>query len=444
MLNAELIGTIAAGGGGNAPIPGLPFFGQYYGGVYRGNVGDTHLDRSDESGVFAFFFAEYTGTVTALDWYYRYDYNAGTYSDGNGGVYTLEIRAANPASKMPLIGVVPICKLDGWTPQDTSGAGQRFVGSLAFTTTGQLVAGQPYALIARNTHANPAGNYISQNTPWQGAFDDDSDPADYEEPGDAVAGAIFPEDVGSSIKVIRGWHPAVINPGAGNQFNLFPIPTIWRGNFRYRRIGCSPFLGGLIYADGQRGNWTCGGGEDTYNIAISGNSQVRERFRVSRATRTVSGVFVRVTKVNTSGSCVVSLESGPSSETSGTGTVIEQVTVSQSFFHNDGGIGWTGPDQIMAHWVWVPFSQPRALTLGQIYSIRLSAAGSFGGRIFLQNRWEAHGLSPEEANFDDYEDNRCVSMNAWEDSMGAQSSSNGGSSWVYEGRKMAPILFKCV
>jgi hypothetical protein len=436
--------------GTRGEVSDLPFFGQYYGNVLRGNVGDTNLDRGGTNGVFAFFYAERTGTVVALNWYYRFDYPAGSYSRGTGGIYTLEIRAADPVTKLPLSGATPICKLDGWTPPVTSGAGQDFVPNLAFTTTGQLIAKQPYALIARNTHASPNSNFVSQNTPVIYAFNDDSDPSNYAEPGDDVSGSIEPQNVSNSIAVVRGWHPVRID----GTLDLYPQPAIFRDNFRYRRIG-QPFLTDLIYSDGQRGNWGSWGAEDDYAQPIQGTNQVRERFRVTRATRTVSGVFVRVSRHNSSGgSCVLTLESGPASDTSGNGSTIEQVSVPASNFLSVSNhfsverwcesCGYTAPF-FKVHWVWVPFSQNRTLTLGNIYSLRLSASGGFDGKIWTAARGEQPGLSPIASNWDDYEANRTVGMNVWEDSRGVQTSSNGGSSWAFfGGRRMAPILFKCV
>ena len=46
------------------------------------------------------------------------------------------------------------------------------------------------------------------------------------------------------------------------------------------------------------------------------------------------------------------------------------------------------------HWVWVPFSQNRTLTLGSIYSLRLAATGGFDGKIWCAQRAEGVGPSP--------------------------------------------------
>jgi hypothetical protein len=446
MWNSALLGAIAgcADDGPPPPAPDLPFFGQYYGNVLRGNVGDSHLDGGGDFGVFAFFIAERTGTVTGLNWYYRYDFTAGTYSRGNGGTYTIEIRAANPSTKLPLTGVSPICSMS-WSPHVTTGAGQQFISGLNFTTTGQLIAKQAYALIARNTASSPSQNYVSQNTCHFYAFFDDTDPANYEEPGDGVSGAIAPEDVSTTIKPVTGWHPVRID----GTLNLYPLPALWRGHFRYRRFG-QPFLAELIYSDGQRMNWGSWASENTYARAVQGTNQVRERFRVSRASRVVSGVFIRVSKHNASGgSCVVTLESGPASNTSGNGSVIEQISVPAANFKECGNHfsierwveGLHDPTN-KVHWVWVPFSTNRTLTLGNIYSLRLSASGGFDGKVWVTNR---SPFTPNLDDFDDHEANRTLPMNAWEDSLGAQISTNGGSTWVFTGsRQMAPLLFKCV
>lgn len=462
-FGSALASVAVTDGGGDEIAPDLPFFGQYYGSVFRGNVGDTHMDRASYPGVFCFFRAERTGTVTGLDFYYRFNFVEGSYSKGNGGTYTIEVWPANPVTKLPITTGSPICRLTGWqpgglaeNPGNANGDGDEIVPDLEFSTTGDLVAKQPYALVVLNTAANPTQNYVSQNTPTQYSFDADTTlPPNYAEPGDDVAGSILPANVSATIKPIRGWHPAVIDPGTANQFDMYPMPSIYRGNFRYRRMGTAPMLMSLIYSDGRKATFNSGGGEHSYARDIQGANQVRERFKVTRAARTVSGVFIRVSKHSASGgNCIVTLESGPPSLTSGNGSpILAQVSVPAANFLECGNHfsieRWTepnaaqGPPFFKVHWLWVPFSAPQTLSLGVIYSIRLSASGGFHGKIWTHPRINSptnHG-----GDFDTFIANRTCSMNFWEDSMGSQVSTNSGATWAFNGTsRHCPILFKCV
>jgi hypothetical protein len=150
---------------------------------------------------------------------------------------------------------------------------------------------------------------------------------------------------------------------------------------------------------------------------------------------------------------VVTLESGPASDTSGNGTTIQSISVPASHFLECGNHfsieRWTeapgfGPPFFKVHWVWVPFSENETFTLGNIYNIRFSASGGFDGKIWTAARGEQQGIAHVPTSWADHEAKREVGMNAWEDSRGVQTSTNSGSSWSFLGRRMAPILFKCV
>jgi hypothetical protein len=285
MLNTALRGAVAAAGAEGPPD--LPFFGQYYGGGVCGpwSAANTQIRQSSAQGQSFFFFAERTGVITQIHQHWR-TYLTG-YAGGDGGTYTIEIRHADAQTKLPITTGSPICSISGISPGSTAENTWKNL-THTFTTQGEVIAKQPYCLIYRNTHANPNGNYVSTNISLLTAFDDDAG-ADYREPAGSD-----PANVAAGIAAVSGWSPVVID----GTTRWYPWPAIaTNGAFRYRRIG--PLYAALKYADGQWVGWGAFGGGQTYHVDLS-TLQLRERFRVTRATRVVSGVFVRVTRKNAS------------------------------------------------------------------------------------------------------------------------------------------------
>jgi hypothetical protein len=166
----------------------------------------------------------------------------------------------------------------------------------------------------------------------------------------------------------------------------------------------------------------------------------------------VSGVFVRVTRRNaSSGNFIVSLESGPASDSSGNGTLMEQVTVPAahvfdvgSFEDLDGTTGGSAGIDLVPY-LWVPFTQNHTLTLGQFYSLRFSATGNFdmwvGGR---SDSFLGMGPNGRTLTQDQWEAQRQIEWTAWEDSRGMMLSSNGGTTWFFGTQRLTPAIFKCV
>jgi hypothetical protein len=237
----------------------------------------------------------------------------------------------------------------------------------------------------------------------------------------------------------------------------YPYPTVAQnGTFRFRRLG--GYMGSIRYSDDVwtgHGSW---GAEADYLTTISATAHFRERFRVTRANRTVNGVYMRVLRWNnTTGNLIVKLESGPASDTSGNGTQIEQVTVSSSVLCNVGAAdnynevdtGGGGVD--FSHFIWVPFSQNRTLQAGTIYNLRLHTTGGLDARIAPTGRADGtpgFGVNGPSSSWDAWEAWRAVEWTAWEDSRGAMRSTNSGTSWQFlsavTGARLSPILFKCL
>jgi hypothetical protein len=155
----------------------------------------------------------------------------------------------------------------------------------------------------------------------------------------------------------------------------------------------------------------------------------------------------------------VTLESGPASDTSGNGTQIEQVTVAASNLYDIGGgedladEGVSGSPNIdHVHYVWVPFSQDRTLTLGQLYNIRFHKSGGSGDfDVWPSQRSTSFmGLSPSPTSltWDQWEAQRVIEWSNQEDSRGSMYSTNGGSSWSFSlpggSPRVLPYIFKCV
>jgi hypothetical protein len=228
MLNMALRGAIAAGGIDEAEQPpDLPFFGQYYGcGVFGAwSAANTQIRQSSAQGQSFFFYAERTGVITEIHQHWR-TYLTG-YAAGDGGTYTIEIRNADPVTKLPITTGSPICSVAGISPGSTVENTWKNL-THTFTTQGQVIAKLPYCLVYRNTHANPNSNYVSTNISLHTAFDED-DGGDYQEPS-----GIDPASVGGSIVAVSGWSPVVID----GTIRWYPWPAkATNGGLRYRRIG---------------------------------------------------------------------------------------------------------------------------------------------------------------------------------------------------------------
>lgn len=445
------------------------YFGQYYGaGDVGRQVGDTEMHQTNPMNCSYFFRAERTGRIDRMRLQVR---SGANYSKGNLGTYTISIFPASGSTKRPTTtaSADAISRITGYGPNNNVFfEGQRFE-EIEFTQKGTVTAGNPYCLCIQNTHSNPSGNYYAMNQNKFIGFNSTPSP-NYTEPasgggvGDILvaSGGIDPGNVSTSVARIAGWTPVKIN---GNRWHPHPI-FFYAGDFMHERIG-GP-LAEFVYSDNEVTNWGVNGGEENWWSPVAGQDQFRQRFRVSRANRVVSGVFIRGWISASGGNLLVRLEHGPQtdSHTPGNGTLMgSEISVDADMFLNCGtdppfGGGWehnqnrsksdTGELEI-PHWVWVPFGQNHTLVQGQIYNLRLrpsgctfriNSSGRSDGRFPGSPGGNADGKST--STWDAWEANRGVPWDMWEDSRGPQESSDGGNTWSYASGDLPPIVFKCV
>jgi CARDB len=405
----------------------LPFFAQYYGSdIFARNAANSTAHCSGEKGTWFFFYAEHTGEVSHVLYHVRY--GAG-YSSGSSGQYELEIRVADPVTREPKLGVQPICYVDlGTVTWGTSGFYNKIV---EFTKKGVLTGKQPYAFIVRHK----GGGYFSVNIGNHNNRQDLARPS-----------GINPANVGTVPAAVEGWSPVRID----GTLDLRPWPCRGKhgdGEIQEHRKG--PDYSSYRYSDGVwvGAGWWGSTYNENYTAAVNGSGgQCRVPFRVTRASRTVSGAFILLPRLGTSGGSVnfdLELAQQVDARPAGNGTLIERVTAPDSVFTNVGS-GYESTD--VASWVWLPFKQNRVLELGRVYNARISATGAFKGVMWGGNREakQYSGGTVDGTTWARWEATRKLPMTAWEDSRGAEKSSNGGSSWTKMLGEMMPVLFKCV
>lgn len=404
-----------------------PFFGLAFGDdTVNGNASNSRITASDTAGHSDFFWAERSGVVTHFRHQWRSAGQDAGYSDGDGGIYTIEIRKADPDTKRPFTTASAlVCQVTGITANVNTSAWPTY----EFTIKGSLVKGDPYCLVYRNTHPDPTNNYVSENRSLQYG----------DAPGDG------------STPPSGGWTPIVVPSsyaGAGRPHKPYPTWTRFPPSLTTKRIGMGHW--NIRYADGQ---WVgCGGPAQIASPpgahTIQGNNMVRHRFRPWR-NHIVTGVSVCVQRRNaSSGNLVITLESGPSSLSSGNGLPIETVTIPASALFDIGSRSEYDHNNHKVWWNTVNFSQPHTLNAGTIYTIRLSASGGLDARINASYRGEHSNIqwSPVHDDFDTHEANQQLSWSSWEYSLGLQVSTNSGSSWSFptgNNRQTCPILVLC-
>jgi hypothetical protein len=405
----------------------LPYFGQFYGGLPFGHgVGNTNLSVGSELGVSNFFYADRTGVIS----HFRYQKRWGKgYSHGTFGEYTVRIVEADEETKLPVIGGRIISQIKGYVPTFEQGQGQRF-HTVAFREQGMVEARQPYCLVWINTHPRPDRHYFAQNNDIQFQW----------VPPDRAIGNAPAEGF---------WNPARLTIGGQNRpWFRYPI-TASNGRLRWGR--CGPPLIEFRYSDGQWSGWGSWGSPFTVEGYIAGFDEiehVRERFRVTRASRAVKSVWLNLWRLNGgTGDLVVSLERGPDHLSRGNGAIIEEVVISAREIHDAGSSfgrdsNQPGPD--LVPWIEAAFATTHNLELGNIYSVRLRTTG---GTMQTTSgaRAEQQGLSPRHDDFITHERQRRLSWLTFDDSMGMQRSVDDGQRWAWWGnRRQMPCLFECV
>ena len=256
----------------------LPYRGHGYGYAHHNQPHGNNRQRARAAagGESFFFYAEKTGVVTGLQWHvrvgngYSMPITAGL-AAGSYGTYTLRIVAANPATRRPVSSPATICQLVGYQPtapaRPPANGGWDYP-TINFTTTGQLIAGQPYCI--QSIRTTTGNTFYSQNIAWSAsgvAFPND---AHYSEPGRGNAGnanyviegpgnTIEPQNVGAVITRVRGWSPFVVGGVA-----QWPGHVATQDGVLHHRVG-NPEIG-LIYADGEISGWGSWGARVTRTI----------------------------------------------------------------------------------------------------------------------------------------------------------------------------------
>ena len=217
-------------------------------------------------------------------------------------------------------------------------------------------------------------------------------PVNYEEPA-----GVNPQNVdATNVTPVSGWSPVIVD---GQVWYDWPLKAV-NGNFMYNRMG--PLHMALRYANGQWvsfGAFPSGGGIAGRTAEMHDPAQMaRERFRVTRANRTVSGVFLRICRLNaTTGTLTVRLEQGPTGDAHfpGNGTPLGTVLVPHTSIFDVGvlenvsqGEGGTAPLDFVP-WLWVPFPAPRTLVLGTNYNLRLSVSTGLACDMRCVGRWDS-------------------------------------------------------
>jgi hypothetical protein len=423
---------------GGAEIIDLPFFGQYYGcDLYGFSSANSSMQSAEVYGTSGFFYAERTGTVDKI----RFERRVGpNYSEGDGGTYQITVWPADPVTKAPITSGAFVARLNSYSPNADQNVNNGIPVQRDFDTTGDLVAGQPYAVVFRNIHASPNDEYFSMNAVATFAHQDETD-------GDPDP---TPPLITNDGNPRNAWSPVLINGST----TWRPFPVVRRNNsLQWHRIG--PWNIELRYTDGiWSGSNIWGSNGTVYQRTIAGANWFRQRFRVTRSTRVVDGVYLPLARVSGSGNVIVTLESGPASDTASNGFALDQQTVAGTNFTLIGSV-WDWNERRMAvpgdkvSWVFVPFDDDITLTLGTIYCLRLNCSSSLSVKIQCSSRADRQtptlsGVDGRDVSWAVWETDREVPREVWEDSRGPQVSSDSGTNWSFFAAGNAPILFRCV
>lgn len=432
----------------------LPYRGLGYGVAMYGQIHGNNRMRATATpgGESFFFYAERSGTVTGLQFHtrigdgYSVPITPGA-AAGSYGTYTVQIRPANSTTRRPT-AAAPICQLTGWqAPGGSSGN----YPTITFSTTGALVAGQPYCIVLIRTNTN---GYFSENIFCCASHMALPTDSWYTEPGRGNAGdsryvvesasnTIEPQNVGATIARVRGWSPHVVGGVA-----QFPGAVATEDGVLKFRNGWPEI--GLIYSDGGVSGWGAWGGEggtdDTfpggaaYRIRVGGAVQIRYRFRVTRQSLVTPGIFLHGCRTNAAtDDLIMTLEDGPTTDNhfpASNGTPFETINVPSNMFLNVGtSLNNVGPGTPweLPHWVYVPWSTPRTLALGSQYTLRIRGTGSASVDFQSSSRADniGHSVRGRTLTWAQWEAQREVSREAFEDCRdGPEYSSNSGSTWT--------------
>lgn len=295
----------------------------------------------------------------------------GGYSNGTGGSFRIGIQADDgTANHYPTGTFLTSTDVVPGNPGST----ERYLRT-DFTGAPSLTANQLYHVVFQNIDAAPNSNWVSVNcmyktgsaySPRQPAFED--------------------TDFGVS----------------------------WRGPAWTPNTSHHPHFD-LTLADGTHEGNAYGTGPFDVDQRITGTTQmVRERFTVSGGDKTVTEVYVRVSRLSGSGDLTIRLEND-------SGVLIEEQAVAGS------GIpigAYRTMNSTGGEWVGYTFATPRTLTSGTTYRLRVSCAA--GSTYYARPiRWRTFHHTGT-----DYMRSRYFVDGTNATYGGAEFTTNSGSSWT--------------
>lgn len=358
-----------------------------------------------------FFYSDREMPIKSVLLHWRF-FGNGAYSDGNGGLYRIEVRKANPANKMPLDGASNLMGVSAQNNQPpapgTSGNTHVYI---PFASNFTLIKGQPYFFCIINVASNPADNYTSNNITVHYTSSSNDLPA-------------------------RGYIPLSL-PGTSDPMHPWSTCKRWETySVNAGRKGPGKFW--FVYTDDKHGGPHGTGVFSVENkgISVVGSTRLRHRFRpptdYSFTTDAVEGHYQR--KSGT-GNLIVGLYSHSSDTLSGTGTLIEEVTIPHGDIASIGGRDsyiFSGDNPQIIPFVRRNFSQNRTLNANNIYSLAFRVTGSLHVRIAAGHRGSWLNSA---SNFDDYFAN-LNQWGCWDWSLGCERSTNSGSSWGFPSQRL--------
>jgi len=317
--------------------PPVPETGTYYGpGIGSDGLGNTTIGPNQNKLSYRIR-VRHTGYLSAVQAYLIMDHTG--YWGGTSGSLLVSIQTDDGSSSHNPSGQKLTSSL--LTNPDAVAIPTRYFPTFTFSAPAAVTAGEIYHVVFENTDPNPAVNFVSVDALYQAAAP---------KPGQPTM-----SDTDCAVLLFS---------------NYSVQGTVWKPRQGYTPVFQMDYEDGFTQGFGYMEVWV--GAPQT----ISGTASVRETFTVSGASRTVSGMAVRVARLSGSAALTMRLESGD-------GTLIEQ-----------GDIAATSvPLNSSATYVWADykFSSPHTLAIGQSYHLVLQSPASTVYQAYPIRKGSAYG-----------------------------------------------------